>query len=67
MPAGSPITEGGALGPGNIGGVTPNKPGVIFDPGVGRMLNGNSDIVLQMHYTTNGQATTDRRRSGCAS
>ena len=64
VPAGSPVTEAGALGPGNIGGVTPNKPGVIFDPGVGRMLNGNSDIVLQMHYTTNGQATTDRTQVG---
>jgi len=64
VPAGSPVNEGGALGPGNIGGVTPNKPGVVFDPGVGRMLNGNSDIVLQMHYTTNGQATTDRTQVG---
>jgi hypothetical protein len=64
VPAGSPITEGGALGPGNIGGVTPNKPGVVFDPGVGRMLTGNSDIVLQMHYTTNGKATTDRTQVG---
>ena len=64
MPAGSPVTEAGVLGPGNIGGVTPNKPGVIFDPGVGRMLSGNSDIVLQMHYTTNGKATTDKTQVG---
>jgi len=64
VPAGSPVNEAGALGPGNIGGVTPNKPGVVFDPGVGRMLNGNSDIVLQMHYTTNGKATTDRTQVG---
>ena len=56
VPAGSPISEQGALGPGNIGGVTPNKPGVVFEPGVGRLLTGNSDIVLQMHYTTNGEA-----------
>ncbi|HWI20575.1 MAG TPA: cytochrome c, partial [Vicinamibacterales bacterium] len=64
VPAGSPITAGAALGPANIGGVTPNKPGVVFEPGVGRMLNGNSDIVLQMHYTTNGRATTDRTQVG---
>jgi hypothetical protein len=64
VPAGAPITPGAALGTGNIGGVTPNKPGVVFDPGVGRMLNGNTDIVLQMHYTTNGQATTDRTQVG---
>jgi len=60
VPAGSPMNEGGALGPGNIGGVTPNKPGIVFDPGVGRLLTGNSDIVLQMHYTTNGEAAVDR-------
>jgi mono/diheme cytochrome c family protein len=64
QPAGTPLNEGGALGPGNIGGVTPNKPGVIFDPGVGRLLTANSDIILQMHYTTNGQATTDRTQVG---
>ena len=59
--------EGGALGPGNIGGVTPNKPGVVFDPGVGRMLTANSDIILQMHYTTNGEAAIDRTQVGVAS
>jgi len=64
IPAGAPMTEAGALGPGNIGGVTPNKPGVVFDPGVGRLLQGNTDIVLQMHYTTNGKAATDRTQVG---
>ncbi len=64
VPAGSPISEQGALGPGNIGGVTPNKPGVVFEPGVGRLLTGNSDIVLQMHYTTNGEAATDKTQVG---
>ena len=60
QPTGSPLNENGALGPGNIGGVTPNKPGVVFPPGVGRKLAANSDIVLQMHYTTNGEAATDK-------
>lgn len=64
VPSGAPMNEGGALGPGNIGGVTPNKPGVIFEPGVGRLLAANSDIVLQMHYTTNGEATTDKTQVG---
>ena len=59
QPAGQPMGAGGALGPGNIGGVTPNKPGVVFPPGVARRLAPNSDIVLQMHYTTNGEAATD--------
>lgn len=60
QPAGTPINESGALGPNNIGGVTPNKPGILFDPGVGRMLAGNSDLILQMHYTTNGAAASDK-------
>jgi hypothetical protein len=64
VPAGSPISGQGALGPGNIGGVTPNKPGVIFEPGVGRLLTGNSDIVLQMHYTTNGEPAVDKTQVG---
>jgi mono/diheme cytochrome c family protein len=64
QPAGQPLSPGGALGPTNIGGVTPNKPGLVYPEGVGRMLRGNSDIILQMHYTTNGTATTDRTRVG---
>jgi hypothetical protein len=57
---GQPLNPGGALGPTNIGGVTPNKPGLVFEPGVARRLRGNSDIVLQIHYTTNGTEATDR-------
>ena len=64
QPAGQPINQGGALGPTNIGGVTPNKPGLVFPPGVARMLRGNSDLIMQMHYTTNGKAATDRTRIG---
>nr|AXL05309.1 hypothetical protein A3J29_12575 [uncultured bacterium] len=64
VPAGTEITEGAVLGAGNIGGVTPNKPGVVFDPGVGRFLQGKSDLVLQMHYTTNGEATVDKTQVG---
>jgi len=60
QPAGQTPNPGGALGPTNIGGVTPNKPGLVFDPGVARLFRGNSDIVLQMHYTTNGTEATDR-------
>jgi hypothetical protein len=60
QPAGAPIQAQGALGPGNIGSVTPNKQGIVFPPGVARLLRGNSDIVLQMHYTTNGEEAVDR-------
>ncbi len=64
QPAGQPINQGGALGPTNIGGVTPNKPGITFEPGVARLLRGNSDLIMQMHYTTNGKPATDRTRIG---
>jgi mono/diheme cytochrome c family protein len=64
QPAGQPVNQNGVLGPTNIGGVTPNKPGLVYPAGVARMIRGNSDIILQMHYTTNGKATTDRTRVG---
>jgi mono/diheme cytochrome c family protein len=62
QPAGMPLNPNGALGPTNIGGVTPNKPGIVFEPGVARLLRGNSDLVLQIHYTTNGTEATDRTK-----
>jgi mono/diheme cytochrome c family protein len=64
QPAGTPLKPGGELGPTNIGGVTPNKPGLVFEPGIARLLRGNSDIVMQMHYTTNGTETRDRTQVG---
>ncbi len=64
QPANAPLQQNGALGPGNIGGVTPNKPGVVFPAGIARLLRANSDIVLQMHYTTNGEAALDRTTIG---
>src|SRR5262249_20629910 len=64
QPAGEPIKPGGALGPTNIGGVTPNKPGVVFEPGVARLIRGKQDIILQMHYTTNGTEAIDQTEVG---
>jgi mono/diheme cytochrome c family protein len=64
QPTGQPLNPGGALGPTNIGGVTPNKPGLVFEPGIARRLRGNQDIVLQIHYTTNGTEATDRTTVG---
>jgi hypothetical protein len=62
QPAGQPIRETGVLGPTNIGGTTPNKPGIRYADGVARLLRGNSDIILQMHYTTNGKEASDRTK-----
>jgi hypothetical protein len=64
QPAGSVPKPGGELGPTNIGGVTPNKPGLVFEPGVARLLRGNSDIVMQIHYTANGKESKDRTTIG---
>jgi len=64
QPADQEINPGGALGPTNIGGVTPNKPGLVFPQGVARLIRGNQDLVLQMHYTTNGTAAVDRTEVG---
>ena len=64
QPAGSVPKPGGELGPTNIGGITPNKPGLVFEPGVARLLRGNSDIVMQIHYTTNGKEASDRTTIG---
>jgi hypothetical protein len=62
--AGEPVNPNGVLGPGYIGGVTPNKPGITFEPGVARLLRGNTDIVMQVHYTTNGTAAADKTTVG---
>jgi hypothetical protein len=56
---GGSLTEN-PLGRTNIGGTTPNKPGVVFGDGIARLLRANSEIVLQMHYTTNGTEADDR-------
>ena len=62
--AGTPPSGAGLLGPSNIGGTTPNKPGIRFPDGVARLLRANQDITLQMHYTTNGKEASDRTRVG---
>ena len=57
-------TSGRARADVSIGGITPNKPGWCLRAGRrAAAAAANSDIVLQMHYTTNGAATTDRTRS----
>jgi mono/diheme cytochrome c family protein len=47
-----------------LGGVTPNKPGVVLPTGIARRLRAGSEIIFQMHYTTNGMETTDRTSIG---
>jgi mono/diheme cytochrome c family protein len=60
QPKGTSMRTENPLGRTNIGGTTPNKPGVVFGDGIARLLRANSEIVLQMHYTTNGVEAEDR-------
>jgi mono/diheme cytochrome c family protein len=60
QPAGLAPNDERTPGRVGLGGITPNMPGEVYPAGVARKLPANSDIILQMHYTTNGRATTDR-------
>ena len=59
-----PTRPGNTFGPTNIFGVSPNKPGLVFEPGVAKLLRAHHDIILQMHYTTNGTPASDRTQLG---
>jgi hypothetical protein len=60
QPAGGNARDERTAGRTSLGGITPNKPGVVYDPGVARLLRANSEIILQMHYTTVGVEASDR-------
>jgi hypothetical protein len=47
-----------------LGGITPNKTGVVLPPGTARLVKAGTNIVLQMHYTTIGEASKDRTTVG---
>ena len=55
---------GSTFGPTNITGVSPNKPGLVFEPGIAKLLRAHHDIILQMLYTTNGTEAVDRTQVG---
>lgn len=48
----------------SLGNLVPSRPGVTLPPGVGRLMPANSDIILQMHYTTIGSPQSDRTSVG---
>jgi hypothetical protein len=48
----------------HLGGITPNKTGFFFAPGTAKLIKKGSNIVFQMHYTTNGQVSKDRTKIG---
>jgi hypothetical protein len=47
-----------------IGGFAPGTSTMSFEPGTAMLLRKGSSMVLQMHYTTNGEETTDRTKIG---
>ncbi len=64
MPPGSLKSEQGS---GLIGGFATYVPGMVLrapDPKFATFLKAGSDIVVQLHYTTNGKATSDKTKIG---
>jgi mono/diheme cytochrome c family protein len=65
-PGAAPATDGRNPGGARnqLGGITPNARGVVFNPGTARLIKAGADIVFQMHYTPNGTAAKDRTKIG---
>jgi hypothetical protein len=49
---------------GQLGGISPNKPGFTFPDGSGKLLKSGATIVFQMHYTPYGEEAVDRTTLG---
>jgi type 1 glutamine amidotransferase len=45
-------------------GYAPGQPPERFEPGQAKLIRAGSDIILQVHYTTNGKPGRDRSRIG---
>ncbi|MCX6591638.1 MAG: thiol-disulfide isomerase [Acidobacteria bacterium] len=45
-------------------GYAPGLPPAVLPEGQAKLVKAGTDIVLQLHYTSNGKATTDRSRLG---
>jgi hypothetical protein len=45
-------------------GYAPGQPPEMFEQGQAKLIRAGSDIILQVHYTTNGKPGTDRSRIG---
>jgi hypothetical protein len=58
-------TKGSGGGTGEyLVGFTPGKPAMELEPGKAKLIKAGSDLVFQMHYTTNGKAGSDRTKVG---
>src|SRR5205085_2217073 len=47
-----------------LAGFAPGVPAKALEPGIGRLVKAGSDIVFQLHYTTNGKAQKDVTKVG---
>ena len=54
----------GVFGANSLAATVPNKFGVTYPDGVAKKIEAGTEIVLQMHYTTIGEATSDRTSVG---
>ncbi len=45
-------------------GYAPGQPPEMLEPGQAKLIKAGSDLVLEVHYTTNGKASTDRSKFG---
>ena len=71
-PAGEPRPKRGpgtvatslSMASGGIGAYTPGRPAIRYPAGRAMLIPAGSDLVLELHYTANGTATTDRTRVG---
>jgi hypothetical protein len=57
-------TDRSALPSDFLVGYAPGQPAEILSPGQAKLIKAGSDIVLEVHYTPTGKATTDRTRVG---
>ena len=61
---GQGVLQGGQGGIEMVGVYVPGGLPYVLQPGQARLIPKGSDIIFQMHYTTNGKAATDRSRVG---
>ena len=54
----------GTSGPEVLGTYTPGGSVQEWQPGQAKLIKAGSDLLFQMHYTTNGKATKDRSKVG---
>lgn len=64
QPSGTAVVAEGGPNSINLVGITPNKPGVRYDPGTARVIPAGYDLVLSVHYTAIGVETVDQTRVG---